>query len=82
MSHRAAQPTITFDDALSIGFNGKEVNVLHSPHAHTDGDALVFLHRFQCRAHARHLLQPAFPFVDSDSGSNMARVIKAVETVL
>ena len=37
-----ALPTITFDRSLTIHFDDKEIRVVHYPHAHTDGDTVVF----------------------------------------
>jgi len=27
-----------------VHFNGEEIEILHFPHAHTDGDAVIFFH--------------------------------------
>jgi glyoxylase-like metal-dependent hydrolase (beta-lactamase superfamily II) len=40
----AAWPQITFDDSLTLHLNGDDIDVVHVPRAHTDGDAIV---RFQ-----------------------------------
>jgi len=37
----AAWPQITFDDRIALHFNGDELDVIHIPHAHTDGDAII-----------------------------------------
>lgn len=37
-----ALPIITFDESLSIHFNGEEIRMVHFPHGHTDNDAVVF----------------------------------------
>src|SRR6267142_5428409 len=31
-------PVITFDNAVSVFFNGEEIKIIHFPHGHTDGD--------------------------------------------
>jgi glyoxylase-like metal-dependent hydrolase (beta-lactamase superfamily II) len=35
-------PVITFDDSLSIHWNGEEIRMVHFPHGHTDNDSVVF----------------------------------------
>src|SRR4051794_3980363 len=35
-------PIITFDDSLSIHFNGEEIKLIHVPPAHTDCDSVVY----------------------------------------
>ena len=39
-----ALPVLTFEEGVSLHFNGEEIEVVHFPAAHTDGDAVVFLH--------------------------------------
>lgn len=34
-------PTLTFVDELSLHFNGDDIDVLHVPNGHTDGDVIV-----------------------------------------
>jgi cyclase len=34
-------PTLTFADALTLHFNGDDIDVMHVPNGHTDGDAIV-----------------------------------------
>jgi glyoxylase-like metal-dependent hydrolase (beta-lactamase superfamily II) len=38
-------PTLTFADSISLHFNGDDVDVIHVPHAHTDGDVIVRLRK-------------------------------------
>ncbi len=41
-SEEFALPKITFDDELTIHFNGEEIRIVHFPNVHTDGDSVVF----------------------------------------
>lgn len=41
----AAWPQITFDDSISLHFNGDDITVTHVPNAHTDGDAIVLFRK-------------------------------------
>jgi glyoxylase-like metal-dependent hydrolase (beta-lactamase superfamily II) len=34
-------PTLTFADALALHFNGHDIDVVHVPNGHTDGDVIV-----------------------------------------
>jgi glyoxylase-like metal-dependent hydrolase (beta-lactamase superfamily II) len=40
-----AWPRVTFETALTLHFNGDDIEVTHVPHAHTDGDAIVRFRR-------------------------------------
>ena len=39
---KEAWPVITFDESLSVHFNGEEIKVIHFPHGHTDGDTVTW----------------------------------------
>jgi glyoxylase-like metal-dependent hydrolase (beta-lactamase superfamily II) len=38
-------PQVTFINKLTLHINGDDVDVLHFPNGHTDGDAIVFFHK-------------------------------------
>ncbi len=38
----SALPQVTFDETLSVFFNGEEVRLVHLPDSHTEGDVAVF----------------------------------------
>ena len=38
----SAMPQVTFDETLSVFFNGEEVRLIHLPDSHTEGDVAVF----------------------------------------
>ena len=78
----AAWPVITFDDAISIHFNGEEVKVLHVPHAHTDGDALIFFTGSNVVHMGDTFFNQRFPFVDMDSGGTVEGIVAAGRAVL
>jgi len=80
---REALPIVTFADAVSVHFNGEEIRVVHYPRGHTDGDSVVFftgsnvVHMGDLFFHTH-----GFPFVDLDSGGDVAGYAKDVEQVL
>ena len=41
-SPKQALPVITFDQSLTVHFNGEEIKAIHFPHGHTDGDSVIF----------------------------------------
>ena len=38
----SALPVVTFDQSLALHLDGEDVDVVHLPHGHTDGDSVVF----------------------------------------
>ena len=72
-------PVITFTRDISFHLNGDRLQVVHVPHAHTDGDSLVYwtganvLHMGDVFFH-----RASFPFIDRESGGSIDGVIAAV----
>ena len=78
----AALPVITFDQSLSVHFNGEEIQVLHVPAGHTDGDSIIFFTGSNVVHMGDQFFNGSFPFVDIDSGGNVEGYIKNVRDVL
>lgn len=55
---------------------------MHFPHGHTDGDSIVFFTGSNVVHMGDHFFAGRFPFVDLDSGGDVAGMTKNIETVL
>jgi len=77
-----ALPIITFDESLSIHFNGEEIKVLHYPEGHTDGDSIIFFAKSKVIHMGDHFFSGKFPFVDLESGGDVAKFAENVKAVL
>lgn len=77
-----ALPVITYEDGLSLWFNGEEVRVLHLPTGHTDGDSMVLFTRSKVAHLGDHFFVDRFPFVDLASGGDVEGYVKNVGRVL
>src|SRR6476620_4751827 len=64
-------PVITFDQSVSVFFNGEEIKVIHFPHGHTDGDSVVFFTGANVVHMGDDFFAGRFPFVDLDSGGSV-----------
>jgi len=78
-----ALPVISFGDDLTLHFNNEHANIKHYPHAHTDGDSVVFF----TKANVIHMGDIYFnlgglPFIDVDNGGSVDGIIDAVTDVL
>jgi cyclase len=79
---RHALPVITFEDSLSVHFNGEEIRVLHMPAGHTDGDSIVIFTDSNV-IHAGDLVFAGmFPFVDLDHGGDVEGMARNVGKVI
>jgi len=81
----AALPVITYEQTMSIHFNGEEIRLVHYPNGHTDGDSVIFFTKSNVVHMGDHYFKDRFPFVDLDSGGsvqgltgNIADVIRQV----
>ena len=79
---KEAWPVITFDQSLSIHFNGEEIKVFHMFPGHTDGDSMVFFTGSKVVHMGDQYIANGFPFIDRESGGNVEGFVKNVETVL
>lgn len=78
----AGLPVVTFEDGITIHFDGETVVVRYLPSAHTDGDSwLLFEHANV--VHTGDLFFEAFyPFIDLDSGGSVRGYVDAVRALV
>jgi glyoxylase-like metal-dependent hydrolase (beta-lactamase superfamily II) len=81
-SPKEALPVITFDQSLSVHFNGEEIRVIHFPHGHTDGDSVIFFTGANVVHMGDDFFAGRFPFVDLESGGDVEGYAKNVGEVL
>lgn len=79
---KEALPIITFDQSVSVHFNGEEIRALHFPRGHTDGDAVIFFTSSNVVHMGDLFFNGMFPFVDIDSGGDVEGYMKNVGEVL
>lgn len=75
-------PVITFDDSLSIHFNGEDIQAIHFPHGHTDGDIVIFFPESNVVHMGDHFFNGMFPFVDLNHGGDVLGFAANVESVI
>ena len=77
-----ALPIVTYDESLTIHFDGDEIKAVHYPNGHTDGDSVIFF----VKANVVHLgddfFAGRFPFVDLDSGGSVQGMINNVASLI
>jgi glyoxylase-like metal-dependent hydrolase (beta-lactamase superfamily II) len=77
-----ALPVITFDNSLSVFFNGEEIRAMHVPHGHTDGDSVIYFTKANVVHMGDQFFNGMFPFIDLASGGDVEGYAHNVETVL
>lgn len=78
-----AMPVLTYHDGITLHLNGDTIRVRHAPHAHTDGDSILFWDK----ANVVHMGDTFFnkvslPFIDLKSGGSVYGVLAAADIVL
>lgn len=79
---KEAWPVITFDNSVSLHFNGEEIKAMHYPNGHTDGDAVIYFTRANVVHMGDDFFAGRFPFVDLGSGGSVQGMIAAIEAVI
>jgi len=77
-SPKEALPVITFDQSLSVHFNGEDIRAIHFPHGHTDGDSVIFFPVSNVVHLGDDFFAGRFPFVDLESGGSVEGLIKNI----
>lgn len=75
-------PVVTFADGVNFHVAGQDVHVRHIAKAHTDGDALVFLHGSNVIVAGDLHFNFMFPFIDLDSGGSVRGYIAGQQRIL
>jgi cyclase len=81
-SPKEALPVITFDQSLSVHFNGEEIRAIHFPHGHTDGDSVIFFTTSNVVHLGDDFFAGRFPFVDLDSGGTVEGLIRNIGEII
>ena len=81
-SPREALPVITFNQSLSVHFNGEEIRAIHYPQGHTDGDSVIFFSASNVVHLGDDFFAGRFPFVDLESGGSVEGLIKNIGEII
>ena len=81
-SPKAALPVVTFEQGMTFHLNGHEVELIHIPYAHTDGDVLVHFPKANVLHMGDIYFEGMYPFIDVAAGGSIDGMIRAVDQVL
>ncbi len=79
---KEALPVVTYDDGLSIHFNGEEIVVGHLTGGHTDGDSFIYFTNSNVVHLGDQFFAGRFPFVDIGNGGNAVGLRDSIGEVL
>lgn len=81
-SPKEALPVITFDQAVSVFFNGEGIKVIHFPHGHTDGDSVIFFTGSNVVHMGDDFFNGRFPVVDLEAGGDVEGLTKNIADII
>jgi cyclase len=79
---RATLPIVTFADRLRIHFNDDEIEIIHVPAGHTDGDSIVWFRQANVVHMGDQFWNGLFPRIDTDVGGSVGGYLANIEQVL
>lgn len=78
-----AWPTDTYTSGQKeVYFNGEPVQAIFQPHAHTDGDSIVFFRHSDVVSTGDIFVTTSFPFIDIEHGGSIQGEIDALNRII
>jgi len=77
-SPKSALPVITYDDSVTIHFNGEEIELFHYPSSHTDTDSVVYFSRSNVLHTGDLFFNGHFPFIDIQNGGDVETMADSI----
>lgn len=79
---KAGLPVITFNDRVSVHFNGEDIRAIHAPQGHTDGDSIIYFTQSNVVHMGDDFFNGGFPYIDLGSGGSVRGYVAAVEKAI
>jgi glyoxylase-like metal-dependent hydrolase (beta-lactamase superfamily II) len=77
-----ALPGVTFSDKLTVYAGGEAIRLVHFPHAHTNGDTVVFLDGLKVVHMGDMFFNGMFPFLDVANGGDIDNWVRQLDVIL
>jgi glyoxylase-like metal-dependent hydrolase (beta-lactamase superfamily II) len=77
-----ALPIVTFDQSLSLWWNGEEIRAIHPGLGHTDGDTVLWFVKSNVVHMGDDYFPTGYPFVDLGSGGSVVKLIESIDVIL
>jgi cyclase len=81
-SSAKALPVVTFTRDLSFHLNDHQLDVVHMPAGHTDGDAIIHFREANVIVAGDLFVSGFFPFIDSGTGGSVQGMLAATDRIL
>lgn len=71
-------PMVTYNEGISVHFNGEEIRAVHFHKGHTDGDTVLFFTGSNVVHLGDHFFAGRFPFVDLNGGGSVEGLVRNI----
>jgi cyclase len=78
----AAVPNVTFSGEITVYAGGQPIRLVHYPHAHTNGDTVVFFDSLKVVHMGDMFFNGMFPFMDVDHGGDIDSWVHDLDAIL
>lgn len=75
-------PDITYEQHMTLHYDGETVHVRHLPGGHTDGDSIVVFEKANVVATGDLFFNGMYPYIDVNAGGNVNGVIADIDRML
>lgn len=75
-------PAVTFADRITLNFNDEEVQMIHFPNGHTDGDSIVYFTRSKVLHLGDMFFFEMFPAVYTQGGGNIRQLVINLDKII
>jgi len=75
-------PIVTFSSDMGIHYNNNDIEIIHVPNAHTDGDAIAYFKQENVITTGDALFNGIYPFIDVEHGGTIKGMIAAQDKIL
>jgi cyclase len=81
-SESVSLPAVTYDDDVTLHFNGEDITLILMPAGHTDTDSVVLFSESNVIHMGDHFFNGAFPFIDLANGGTVQGYLFNLERAL
>lgn len=75
-------PMITFEEDITFHYNGQDIQVIHVPNAHTDGDVMIYFTKSNVLHTGDAYVKDLYPFIDAENGGSFEGYINGLVKIL
>ncbi len=77
-----ALPVLTFEQGVSLWWNGEEIRAIHPGRGHTDGDSVIWFTKSNVVHMGDDYFAGMFPFVDLSSGGSVRGLLASLDLII